>query len=214
MDRVDEGLPVTWKPTRARLSWGGTIAGAVVVLALFDLLLFLGAAVGLSAASTAGWEGGKVGAGAGIATAIFIALATFFGAHVGVSLSSLRGKSEAVLQGLVTWALSFQSMAIYLTFIATLGAGAASSLAGNALGQAAAAGAIPTAPPAVTPEQQQQAQATSAAASWWLFAAAVLGAAGGMLGGMSAWPAREEEAGVPQRPRGERVTPPGREVTP
>lgn len=193
MDKM-EVVP-NWTPTfRSRLSWGGLVAGAVVALALLDLLLFLGAAVGVSVAdaSRTGWEAGTVGAG--VASVIFVAIATFFGAHVGVALSNLRGKSDAVLQGLCTWAVSFQAMAIYLTLIAAMGAGSI--------------GDVPLPGAEVAP-------AAAAATAWWLFFTALIGGIAGMLGGVSAWPPREEEAGVPTRPRGEGIiVPGGRELTP
>lgn len=174
MENIEINEPL-W---RRGVSWRGIVAGTLCTLAFGNLLLALGAGVGLVAMSdnavgqidyTAAATGG------GIWVALAIALSTFFGAWVSVRVSPYVERAESMIQGLVTWAFSFH-LGMVAVFLASLVAGL--------VGPEVAASTT-------------EATGAASSASWWYFITGALAAVAGLLGGLAAFNARVE---VPKHP--------------
>ena len=156
----------------ARVSWGAIFAGAVTTIALGILLLSLGAAVGATAFDPGRGQFGFGSTTGGVVASIWallsIVIATFLGAWVASRASAVDAKSEAGLQGLFVWALSFVAMLAWTASTATR------NLAALEI-QGATAAAAPGGE-------------FGAAAAWWFFLSAALAALAGILGGTAGLP--------------------------
>jgi len=109
--RVEDILPV-----RSRVSWGAVLAGSVIAVGMYLLLLLLGGAVGLSLTttnvrfSTLSW--------AAAVWAIFsLAVSLFVGGYVTTLLAVGENRTEAVIHGVLMWGM----MLAFTTWLATTG---------------------------------------------------------------------------------------------
>lgn len=200
---MEETFARPYVRARPRLSWGGVVAGAVCTLALFDVLLVLGSAIGLTAfnPARADWSDlqGAVMAG-GVWVAAAAAASTFLGTLVGVRLSAVPTRGVAALQGFVTWALAWQLVVTTLMIASAVGAVQVPEVAALAQGETPGTGVIP--PQDVRPENITEAGAW---ASWGLFGATALSAVAAVLAGFAAWPDTHKPRVVSRPPRSVRV---------
>jgi len=91
-----------------RFSWGSAIAGTVVAVGLFIVLMLLGTALGLSAADPWSLARNENAYGLGIGAIIWTILAAVLSAFVGGLLSAHLAwldRDDALLQGAVVWGL-------------------------------------------------------------------------------------------------------------
>ena len=89
---------------RSRVSWSAIAGGAVIAVATYLVLTFFFAAVGMSL-SEAGVRENAVGIGALVAAVLTIVVSLFFGGWVTTQLSVGETKCEAMIYGLLTWAV-------------------------------------------------------------------------------------------------------------
>jgi hypothetical protein len=88
----------------SRVSWSAILGGAVIALATYLVLTFFFAALGMSL-SEAGVRENAVGIGAIVAAVLTIAVALYFGGWVTTQLSVGETRCEAMIYGLLTWAV-------------------------------------------------------------------------------------------------------------
>jgi|GEM_PF-1025184 len=93
---------------RSRVSWGAIAAGAMVSLTIYIVLMLLGVAVGIEAASRHATD--QFGAGAAIYSILTILVAMFFGGWATSRLAVGESKQEAALYGLILWGVLFLGM--------------------------------------------------------------------------------------------------------
>lgn len=140
MDMVNSGSVLELedlKPVGTRISWGAILAGAAVSLGIYFLLGILGTAVGLSISNR---MDPKTLTNSAIAWAVLTTCASlFFGGIVASVLTVGENKLEAMLYGLIMWA-------VLITFFVGLGAaGVSTGLNAMAeLSNQARTGAVPT----------------------------------------------------------------------
>lgn len=89
---------------KSRISWGAIFAGSVVALAVYTILTLFFTALGLSL-TDAGVRGGTIGWGALIAAAVCMIAALFCGGCVATQLTAGETRQEAVIHGLLVWAV-------------------------------------------------------------------------------------------------------------
>jgi len=94
---------------KSRVSWGAISAGAMVALAVYFLLTFLGLAIGLELASRRGADH-PLGAGAAIYSIVSLLLSMFLGGWATSRLAVGESKLEAVLYGVILWGVLFLGM--------------------------------------------------------------------------------------------------------
>ena len=92
-------------PVGSRISWGPIIAGAALALALYSLLTLLGGAIGLSVSGDVRAE--NLATGAAVWAIVSVVLSLFVGGYVASQLTVGENKVEAVMYGLITWAVLF-----------------------------------------------------------------------------------------------------------
>jgi len=84
--------------------WGAVLAGVAVGVSLQLVLTLFGIATGLSAADVT--QGDAPGMGPLLWAAISMLIASFIGAYVAARMTGLKRKSDGVLHGMVTWAVT------------------------------------------------------------------------------------------------------------
>ena len=89
---------------QSRVSWGAILAGAAVAVAVYFLLTLLGVAVGLSVAGEV--QSRTLGTGAAIWAFVALVIALFFGGWVATQCTVGENRTEAVLYGIIVWALT------------------------------------------------------------------------------------------------------------
>lgn len=182
---------------RSRISWGPIFAGSTLALALYFLLALLGGAIGLSIEDTV--RGENLATGAAVYTTLITVLCLFIGGVVTSQFSVGESKLEAVLYGLIMWAV-VTAMLLWLMAsgvkagfnamvgVATVGGQAAAQVnwEEEAMKQGVSQEQIndwrtqvneaPNEAKAAVRDQQNQEAATEAAreVSWWAFGAALL----------------------------------------
>ncbi|MHB9155446.1 MAG: hypothetical protein ACYC5N_07115 [Endomicrobiales bacterium] len=139
------------------VSWKAIFAGAFIAMAIQYALALMGLGIGLATINPASGDvpGTGLGIGAAIWWIIISVVALYFGGWVSSRLAGILSASEAVLHGLVTWAL-FSLLGLYV-MTSTLGAivGGGLNVIKNA---ASASGQVAQAVPGVGQQLQQQAQ--------------------------------------------------------
>jgi hypothetical protein len=95
-------------PVRSRIAWGPIFAGAAIALAVFFLLTLLGGAIGVSVGDRVRAE--HLSTGAAIWAILTTVIALFVGGYFTSQFSVGENKTEAVLYGLIMWALMFVSL--------------------------------------------------------------------------------------------------------
>jgi hypothetical protein len=89
----------------SRISWGAIFAGCILALAMYFLLTVLGAAVGVSVSER--MDARQLGMGAVIWAIVTICASLFVGGMVVSQFTVGENKMEAVLYGIIMWALLF-----------------------------------------------------------------------------------------------------------
>jgi ElaB/YqjD/DUF883 family membrane-anchored ribosome-binding protein len=132
-----------------RMSWGAVLAGAVVALSVQLLLSLLGIGIGLATVDPAAGDTPDA-ASFGIASGVFYAIVTlvslFAGGWVAGRLAGMPVRTDGLLHGLVTWAVTMLLLLyVVTTTVGALVSGAlgmvSSTLETAAQGVQAAAGA-------------------------------------------------------------------------
>ena len=93
-----------WAAVQSRVSWGALIAGATVGIAIYSVLAMLGIAVGLTVADDASRD--SLSAGAAIWAFVSLLIAMFFAGWVTTVCTVGETRTEAVLYGVIVWALT------------------------------------------------------------------------------------------------------------
>jgi hypothetical protein len=89
---------------RSRVSWGAMFGGAAIALACSLVLTFFFAAVGLSL-TEADLRADAIGIGAIVAAVVTLVVSLFVGGWVTTQLTAGETRQEAVIYGVLTWAL-------------------------------------------------------------------------------------------------------------
>lgn len=89
---------------RSRISWPAVLAGAVFAIATNLVLTLFFGAIGLTIAE-AGVRANTIGVGALVAAILGIIISLFVGGWVSTQLTAGENEREAVLYGILTWAL-------------------------------------------------------------------------------------------------------------
>jgi hypothetical protein len=175
-----------------RVRWGAVLAGLVTALSTLVLLSVLGLAIGLTTFET-GDQLSNFGMGAGIWGAISTIVAFVLGGWVAARSAAVRGRSNALLNGAMVWAVAIP-LIMYL-----LGSGVGSMMNMATDAAAASATALTEAAPADTnaaanavQEQAQQvdpatvndAAQNAGEAAWGTLVALLLGLAAAVGGGL------------------------------
>jgi ElaB/YqjD/DUF883 family membrane-anchored ribosome-binding protein len=105
-----------------RVSWGAIFAGTVVAVVTQFLLNLLGLGIGLTTLEFAGGDdtAGGFGMAQGIWTVVSALIALFTGGWVAGRLAGMPRKTDGMLHGVVTWALT----TLLTLFLLTTGVGA------------------------------------------------------------------------------------------
>ncbi len=154
---------LTHSPLR-RVSWGAVIAGMVIAIAVQMVLSLLGAGIGFSTIdplrqSTP--DASSFGIGAGIWWAVSSIISLFIGGWVAGHLAGSPEKTDALLHGLLTWALA----AIVTAYLLASAVGAVvrggASVVGTAATVTASGAAAIAAPAADAAKRELQANGIS-----------------------------------------------------
>src|SRR5687768_6249628 len=86
-------------PVRSRISWGAVMAGAVVAVAMYVLLIVAGVALGVTVADRVTNQ--SLGIGAGIWSTISMLLSLFAGGYIASRISVGENQSEAAVYGII-----------------------------------------------------------------------------------------------------------------
>lgn len=126
-------------PVRSRISWGAIVAGSVLALALYFLLTLFGGAIGFTI------SGSTTSQTLGIAAAVWAVLVTavclFIGGFVASQLTVGENKTEAMMYGLLVWAVVFAMLlwlmatGVRVGFNAMVGVATSGSAVANATAQ-------------------------------------------------------------------------------
>ena len=122
-------------PVRSRVSWGAILAGSVLSLALYFLLTLLGGAIGLSISGNTNFN--TLSIGAAIWAIVITSLCLFAGGYTASQLTTGENRQEAVVYGLLVWAVVF---AMLLWLMATGVRAGFNAMVGVATAGAAAGG--------------------------------------------------------------------------
>jgi len=178
-----------------RVRWGAIIAGLATALSTLVLLSVLGLAVGLTTYET-GDQLRNFGMGAGIWGAVSTLIAFLLGGWIAARSAGVRGRSNALLNGAMVWAIAIPLIMYLLgsgigsmVNMATDAAAAsvpALTQGANGTDVNAAANAAQTQAQQVDPATINDAAQNAGKAAWGTLGALLLGliaaAVGGMLG--------------------------------
>ncbi|MDY8107751.1 hypothetical protein U0C82_01135 [Fulvimarina sp. 2208YS6-2-32] len=130
--------------TKARtIVWGAVIAGVILAIAVQLMLGLLGLGVGLGALPGSDRSIAALASTAGIYSLIAALIGLFVGAFATVRFAGLAEKMDAILHGLVTWAVATLLVVLVLGGTASSVLGGAFGAVGSAVGGlASAAGAL------------------------------------------------------------------------
>jgi ABC-type transport system involved in multi-copper enzyme maturation permease subunit len=186
-------------PVRSRISWGAVMAGAVVALAMYILLMSAGVALGVTVADRV--ADSSLGIGAGIWSTVAMLLSLFAGGFVASRISVGENKAEAAIYGIVVWGVFFALLLLMTTGVintglnAVTGASSAAQAAGSDRVTAEQLEKLGISKAEIdrvkdrlrpTDEQVEEAKKASTAAAWWAFAGLALSMAtcvgGALLG--------------------------------
>ncbi|MGV3741001.1 MAG: hypothetical protein ACO1NO_01670 [Burkholderiaceae bacterium] len=101
------------RPLLPAIRWGAVLAGVVVGVSIQLVLTLLGVATGFSTRSAS--QGGGLGMGPLIWTVVSMLVSAFIGAYVAGRLTGLKRKSDGVLHGVVSWAVTTLLFAVLAT---------------------------------------------------------------------------------------------------
>lgn len=94
----------TFASVKSRVSWGALLAGAAVGIAIYSLLAILGIAVGLTVADDTTRD--SLSTGAAIWAFVSMLAAMFFAGWVTTVCTVGENRTEAVLYGVIVWAIT------------------------------------------------------------------------------------------------------------
>ncbi len=90
-------------PVRSRISWAAIVAGSLLALAVWTLLVLLGSAIGLSIHDTVNGRGLAIGA---VIWAILVTAGSLFlGGFIASQMTTGENKLEGALYGVLVWAV-------------------------------------------------------------------------------------------------------------
>jgi hypothetical protein len=89
---------------KSRVSWSAIVGGAMIAIACYIVLTLLFAAVGISL-TEAGVRANTVGIGVLVAMILTLAVSLFIGGWISSQLTVGENRQEAVIYGLLTWAV-------------------------------------------------------------------------------------------------------------
>jgi methyl-accepting chemotaxis protein len=92
-------------PVRSRVSWGAILAGSVLSLALYFLLTLLGGAIGLSISGNTNFS--TLSVGAAVWAIVITSVCLFVGGFTASQLTTGENRQEAIVYGLLVWAVVF-----------------------------------------------------------------------------------------------------------
>jgi hypothetical protein len=98
-------------PVRSRVSWGAITAGSVIALAMYFLLTLLGGAIGFSLKDYSNVE--TLGKMTAIWAIAVTAVCLYMGGFIASQLTTGENRMEAVVYGLLVWAVVF-AMLVWL----------------------------------------------------------------------------------------------------
>jgi hypothetical protein len=90
-------------PVRSRISWAAVVAGSLLALAVWTLLVLLGSAIGLSIHDNV--NGRSLAIGAVVWAILVTAGALFLGGFVASQMTTGENKLEGALYGILVWAV-------------------------------------------------------------------------------------------------------------
>jgi MFS family permease len=93
-----------WSSVKSRVSWGALLAGAAVGIAIYSVLAILGIAVGLTVGDDTTKD--TLSTGAAIWAFVSMLVAMFFAGWVATVCTVGENRTEAVLYGVVVWAIT------------------------------------------------------------------------------------------------------------
>ncbi len=173
---VIEGQRPAWD---RGMQWKPIIAGALAGFAAMIVLTTLGAALGISAADAAdGADARSVGTAAGIWWLLTVVASGLFGGWVVARTSRRDLDYDAVIYGVLAWAVG----TLILLFLLAIGVGSMMGGLGGGLGAAAAERGAPSGTPADTARVAQTAANVGKGAAWGLLISQVLGIAASIFG--------------------------------
>ena len=122
-----------------RISWSGIVAGTALGWATFSLLGLIGGAIGLAKMDPyAANPANGLGVGSGIWGILTLLVSSFLGAWLAVRIAGDRRRSEALLHGALSWALSMLIGAMLALGAARTAAESAAAVASGPRAQARA----------------------------------------------------------------------------
>jgi len=92
-------------PVRSRVSWGAVLAGAVVALTVYMVLMLGGMALGVTVSDRVSDK--NLAIGAGVWSLVSMLLSLFAGGYVSTRCSVGENKTEAAIYGIVVWGVVF-----------------------------------------------------------------------------------------------------------
>jgi len=125
-------------PVRSRISWSAVLAGAVIAVTAYLILITLGIAVGLSLTHTR-LSYSAIGIGAGIWALVSMLVSVFVGGCVCSRCTAGENKTEAAMGGVVVWGVVMFMLALLSGTAVNTGLRAAFGVANTAT-QAQASG--------------------------------------------------------------------------
>jgi hypothetical protein len=167
----------------SRVSWGALLAGAAVGIAVYSVLAMVGVAVGLSVTDDASSD--TVSVGAGVWAFVSLLIAMFFAGWVTTQCTVGENQTEAVLYGVIVWAVT--SSILFWSAAAGLSLGYSAILDRHRLNDREASAALdPVRATATQPQVDPAARDRMQAAAWWTLGSTVLSLisaiAGALLG--------------------------------
>jgi hypothetical protein len=137
LSQVDSvGAYAVRRPLFPAIRWGAVLAGVAVGISVQLALTLLGIATGLSTTEVA--QGEAMGTGPLIWAGVSMLIAAFVGGYVAARMSGLKRKTDGVLHGAVSWAVTTIMFAVLATSIG----GTLVSGVFNNMNQLARAGAV------------------------------------------------------------------------
>jgi hypothetical protein len=103
-DRTNEVRYEDVTQLRSRISWGAVLGGVALAIACYMILTLFFAAIGLSL-TEAGVRENAIGIGAIVAAVVTMVVALFVGGWVTTQLTAGETQREAVIHGLLCWAV-------------------------------------------------------------------------------------------------------------
>lgn len=159
-DALNQGDPANYsmrRPAFPFIRWGAVLAGVAVGISVQLALTLLGIATGLTMTEVA--EGAGLGTGPLIWAGISMLVSAFVGGYVAARMSGLKRKSDGVLHGAVSWAVT---TILFATLATTVGGTLVSGVFGNVSRMASAGVAAGAASPIAAFIRSQGVQADAA----------------------------------------------------